>query len=188
MVSSTGHLGSSVSEFDISGEMECREPIHLDGRAYSRAALRKYCRESENDPSLEPWKQKVLHFIGELLDPDVSEFEQKTSGTTGDPYVVTGTEVDGSITNEVNTAFAVVGADLHGADLRGANLRWANLEMAHLNESALGGVNLRRADLKGTNLEMVNLGRASLRRAKFSAETVWPEGFDPEEADATLVD
>ncbi|UWX54053.1 hypothetical protein NYZ99_13465 [Maribacter litopenaei] len=29
------------------------------------------------------------------------------SGTSGDPYVVTGTEVDGSVTNEVNTAFSV---------------------------------------------------------------------------------
>ncbi|WP_181422999.1 hypothetical protein, partial [Arenibacter sp. ARW7G5Y1] len=41
------------------------------------------------------------------------------SGTTLDPYVITATEVDGSITNEVNTAFAVVGSDLSITDSNG---------------------------------------------------------------------
>ncbi|MGB5190004.1 beta strand repeat-containing protein, partial [Robiginitalea sp.] len=38
------------------------------------------------------------------------------SGTSGDPYVVTGTEVDGSVTNEVNTAFGVNGGNLEITD------------------------------------------------------------------------
>ena len=67
--------------------MEFREPIHLDGRVYSRVALMEYCSQSLSDPSLEQWKRNVLHFIAELLDPRVREFEQKTSGTTGDPKV-----------------------------------------------------------------------------------------------------
>ena len=41
------------------------------------------------------------------------------SGTSGDPYVVTGTEVDGSVTNEVNTGFAVNGTDLEITDSNG---------------------------------------------------------------------
>ncbi|MEB8347551.1 hypothetical protein OO010_15995, partial [Flavobacteriaceae bacterium KMM 6898] len=41
------------------------------------------------------------------------------SGTTASPYVITGTEVDGSITNEVNTAFGVVGSDLTITDGNG---------------------------------------------------------------------
>ncbi|MET6992101.1 hypothetical protein, partial [Sediminicola arcticus] len=38
------------------------------------------------------------------------------TGTTADPYIITATEVDGSITNEVNTAFAVNGANLEITD------------------------------------------------------------------------
>ncbi len=41
------------------------------------------------------------------------------SGTSGDPYVVTGTEVDGSVTNEVNTAFAVNAGNLEITDSNG---------------------------------------------------------------------
>jgi hypothetical protein len=31
---------------------------------------------------------------------------------------------------------------------------------------------------------MTNLGGASLKKAKYDAETIWPEGFNPEEAGA----
>ena len=41
------------------------------------------------------------------------------SGTSGDPYLVTGTEVDGSVTNEVNTGFAVNGTNLEITDSNG---------------------------------------------------------------------
>ena len=41
------------------------------------------------------------------------------SGTTADPYVITATEVDGSITNEVNTAFAVNSGNLEITDGNG---------------------------------------------------------------------
>ena len=41
------------------------------------------------------------------------------SGTSVDPYVVTGTEVDGSVTNEINTAFAVNGTNLDITDSNG---------------------------------------------------------------------
>jgi O-succinylbenzoic acid--CoA ligase len=67
--------------------MEFSEPINLDGRAYDIKSLQKYCRQSVNDPSQVRWKKDVLSFIAELLDPGIMEFEQKTSGTTGDPRV-----------------------------------------------------------------------------------------------------
>ncbi len=41
------------------------------------------------------------------------------SGTSGDPYIVTGTEVDGSVTNEVNTAFVVNAGNLEITDSNG---------------------------------------------------------------------
>ncbi|WP_297692155.1 hypothetical protein, partial [uncultured Eudoraea sp.] len=41
------------------------------------------------------------------------------TGTTADPYVITATEVDGSVTNEINTAFAVNGTDLEITDSNG---------------------------------------------------------------------
>ena len=41
------------------------------------------------------------------------------SGTTADPYIVTGTEIDGSITNEINTVFQVNGANLEITDSNG---------------------------------------------------------------------
>jgi len=40
-------------------------------------------------------------------------------GSAGDPYVVAGTEVDGSVTNEINTRFAVNGANLEIEDSNG---------------------------------------------------------------------
>jgi O-succinylbenzoic acid--CoA ligase len=65
--------------------MDLIEPIHLDGKAYSKEALQEFCRQSLNDPAQARWKKGVFHFIAGLLDPEVMEFEQKTSGTTGDP-------------------------------------------------------------------------------------------------------
>ncbi len=41
------------------------------------------------------------------------------TGTSGDPYVVTGTEVDGDITNEINTGFAVNAGNLDITDSDG---------------------------------------------------------------------
>ncbi|WP_297706510.1 hypothetical protein, partial [uncultured Eudoraea sp.] len=41
------------------------------------------------------------------------------TGTTGDPYIITATEVDGSVTNEVNTVFAVNAGNLEITDSDG---------------------------------------------------------------------
>jgi len=67
--------------------MEFREPIMFEGAAYSQEALREHCRLSAHDPSQAEWRQHLFRFIDGLLNPEVSEFEQKTSGTTGDPRI-----------------------------------------------------------------------------------------------------
>ncbi len=41
------------------------------------------------------------------------------TGTTADPYIITGTEVDGSVTNETNTTFAVNAGNLEITDSNG---------------------------------------------------------------------
>ena len=46
---------------------------------------------------------------------------------------------------------------------------------------------LRGADLSGANLSRADLIRADLRGAKYSADTTWPNGCDPEAAGAELV-
>jgi hypothetical protein len=68
-------------------------------------------------------------------------------------------------------------ADLSGAYLRETNLGWADLSGAYLRETILGGAYLRRADLSG----------AQLSEARYDVNTEWPEGFDPVEAGAVLV-
>tara|TARA_B100001964_G_scaffold21050_1_gene21325 strand:- start:4310 stop:4696 length:387 start_codon:yes stop_codon:yes gene_type:complete len=71
-------------------------------------------------------------------------------------------------------------ANLRGADLRDANLRWANLyeadlQLANLSDADLGGATLCMALLYKANLRGANLSGAW-----YSADTKWPEGFDPE--------
>ena len=70
------------------------------------------------------------------------------------------------------------GWDLSGRDLSGLNLAYAKLQKT----------NLSGADLSDTKLEGADLSGANLAGAKYTANTTWPEGFEPEEAGAVLVD
>jgi hypothetical protein len=72
-------------------------------------------------------------------------------------------------------------ANLHGADLRAADLRWANLSGADLSEAELNHANLRWA-----NLNAANLRDADLNAAQYTKDTIWPGGFDPAQAGASL--
>jgi len=74
-------------------------------------------------------------------------------------------------------------ANLRGADLRKANLSGANLNLADLREASLTKANLSKAYLFGADLR-----GADLSDAKYNSETKWPEGFDPEAAEAVLVE
>ena len=100
------------------------------------------------------------------------------------------------------------GRSLNGADLRDANLSGANLSFARLSASNLAGANLSEANLRGAHLNEADPGEADLsgadlsfagligaeldgarlRNAKYDSATRWPEGFDPENAGAILVD
>ncbi len=75
------------------------------------------------------------------------------------------------------------GANLERAYLRDANLADANLGFANLADASLGG-----ADLAGAILRNADLAGASLGDARYSDDTVWPEGFDPVAAGAILVE
>jgi uncharacterized protein YjbI with pentapeptide repeats len=47
---------------------------------------------------------------------------------------------------------------------------------------------LHEATLRWADLSEANLSDANLSKAYYSAETKWPEGFDPEAAGAVLVE
>ena len=64
-----------------------------------------------------------------------------------------------------------------------ANLRDANLIGADLN-----GADLRGADLRGSDMSTANLVGTILYESKYNNATRWPDGFDPQEAGAVLVE
>lgn len=75
-------------------------------------------------------------------------------------------------------------ADLRGADLRGADLGEAMLSAANLAHADLTGANLFRADLTeanlcGADLREGNLIGADFRGARYDAQTIFSEEFDP---------
>jgi uncharacterized protein YjbI with pentapeptide repeats len=79
------------------------------------------------------------------------------------------------------------GADLREAYLREADLREADLNRADLREAYLYGAKLLWANLSGADLSGANLSEANLSGAEYSDDTIWPDGFNPEEAGAMLV-
>lgn len=85
------------------------------------------------------------------------------------------------------------GSDLIEANLSGANLSGADLHEAILWNADLSGADLSRADLRRSSLSRADWSRADLSGAKlrlatYSADTQWPEGFDPIAAEVILVD
>lgn len=85
-------------------------------------------------------------------------------------------------------------ADLSRASLRGvkmtrASLNRAKLKGALLVRTKLNGAELERANLSGADLRDSSLHRAaSLKHAQYTAETQFPEGFDPREHDMIFVE
>ncbi|HEX4864940.1 MAG TPA: pentapeptide repeat-containing protein [Acidimicrobiales bacterium] len=79
-------------------------------------------------------------------------------------------------------------ATLFDADLTDANLTDANLRGADLSAD-LRGAELRGADLRGADLSFADhIRNGNVRGARVNAETVWPEGFDPESAGVETVE
>lgn len=92
-------------------------------------------------------------------------------------------------------------ADFRGAHLEGASLRFANVTPSHrigslslaadFSDAHLGGADLRDANLYGVylggaNLEGVDLRNARLVKARATATTRWPDGFDWQAAGVVL--
>ena len=78
----------------------------------------------------------------------------------------------------------LVGADLSEADLSYACLEEVDLSFAKLQGACLYDADLPGADLRHANLEGAILECAHLRDATYNDTTIWPEGFEPEEAGA----
>lgn len=74
-------------------------------------------------------------------------------------------------------------AHLEGAFLLGAHLEGANMGHAHLDKAPLLG-----AHLEGANLTCAKTEKAFLIGATYNNQTRWPDGINPEEADAKLID
>jgi len=84
-------------------------------------------------------------------------------------------------------------AHLENTSLIAANLENANLRLAHLEGADLYNTNLKKAFLGEAILTGANLAGADLRQIRYNNctkwdnafydhETIWPEGFDPEES------
>lgn len=74
-----------------------------------------------------------------------------------------------------------IGAVLVGTDLRNASLQGSDFSDADLRQADASGANFWGAKLTGAKLD-----GAKLQGAWYSAQTVWPAGFDPAKAGALL--
>jgi hypothetical protein len=83
-------------------------------------------------------------------------------------------------------------AELQGANLRGSNLIATHLEWAKLVDADLEGAEigafLENADLSGANFKNARFVLPILRNATYDSKTVWPEGFEPGEYGAQMVE
>ena len=90
------------------------------------------------------------------------------------------------------------GAILAKADLIGANMCNANLCEADLFQADLSGADLSHADLSNANLSEAKLSGANLSNcdmnivrflnAKYTVDTQWPKGFEPDTYGAVMRD
>jgi hypothetical protein len=82
----------------------------------------------------------------------------------------------------------LIDTNLERASLHRANMPWVHAIGANLRGAVLMGATLRWAHLDGANLEDASLDGAQLDEASYTAATVWPSGFDPEERGARRMD
>ena len=93
-------------------------------------------------------------------------------------------------------------ANLSGVDFRGSDLSQLDLTGVNLENATLIGVNLSKANLINANLKKITFQGVDLSEAKldgylfdkilegstYDKNTVWPAGFEPQVAGATLED
>jgi uncharacterized protein YjbI with pentapeptide repeats len=83
---------------------------------------------------------------------------------------------------------SLYGSDLRGLDFNNTNLSYAALAWTNLCDTDLRSADLRGADLRGSDMSTANLSETILYEAKYNNATRWPDGFDPEDAGAVLVE
>lgn len=91
----------------------------------------------------------------------------------------------------------ISGSDIRFSDFTASNLSGANLSNvkakgvvfydAVLSNADLSGADLQGVDLRWTDLKGANLKNANLQGSIYDFNTVWPDGFDPEQAGAFLL-
>ena len=82
----------------------------------------------------------------------------------------------------------LIGANMHSANLSGAELAQADLSGADLSNAVLSNANLSEANLCGTNLLNCDLTNVILMNAKYTVDTRWPKGFEPDAFGAVMRD
>jgi uncharacterized protein YjbI with pentapeptide repeats len=113
--------------------------------------------------------------------------------------ILVGANLQGAQLNFANLQDAqLMHANLQDAQLGGANLQNAVLDRADLQDAWLDGANLQAARLDGANLQTARLDGANLQTAwldtaklqgaRADKETRWPDGFDPQAAEVTVID
>jgi len=64
---------------------DIREPLLLEGQAFSLKDLLEYSTEQADNPAVPPWRRELFAFIALFLDPEEASITQQSSGSTGDP-------------------------------------------------------------------------------------------------------
>ena len=95
-----------------------------------------------------------------------------------------GADLRGAFLNEAH----MTKTDLYRAKLRGAHLNQATLVSADLTESDLRQAELEEADLRGADLTDAKLDDHYLGSPVYDGYTMFPDGYDPEQAGFKLKD
>jgi len=78
--------------------------------------------------------------------------------------------------------------DLTNVNLQGGWFRESDLTNTILKGANLSYADLQKADLRGTNLAEANLEGSILDGASYDKDTIWPEGFEPDELGAVFLE
>ncbi|MFF2883978.1 pentapeptide repeat-containing protein [Bacillus toyonensis] len=110
-----------------------------------------------------------------LRGADLSSANLSGSDLTGSYLMV-------AVLEKVNLKGAILrNAKLNGADLISADLSGANLSEADVWKADFSGANLSNA-----NMSCLRINEATFEGALYDKNTIWPEGFNPEEIGAIL--
>jgi len=184
----------------LSGFVRAGAPLSLDGKEKPRSevmdALRVIGRINQVWPSPKPSLQKTCWEGVPLPTLDLSG--SLLAGSVFEGTILVGTKFRKANLFDANFAGALpfnanfskaylYRADLSKMTLLGVNLRGAELRYANLTGADFSGAKIRGADFTGANLAEADLRSSNLRRvaslngAKYTAETLFPKDFDPQE-------